>query len=69
MNFKITIYRNCIGARMGKLQTKLVLAMTLSKFTFELTDEKLKRNEIEFYPAQFILTPKENIMLKAIPRK
>lgn len=58
-------YRVCIGARLGKLQTKLILSMILSKFSFELSNKKLMDKEVEFYPAQFILTPKENIMMKA----
>ncbi|XP_070492972.1 uncharacterized protein [Chironomus tepperi] len=60
--------RNCIGARMGKLQTKLGLAMILSKFSFELVDKKFMREELEFDKKSVILAPKENIMLKAIPR-
>ncbi|CAG9801978.1 unnamed protein product [Chironomus riparius] len=60
--------RNCIGARMGKLQTKLALAVILSKFSFELVDKSLMDKEFEADPAQFITTPKEPIMLKVEAR-
>ncbi|KAL7027300.1 hypothetical protein ACKWTF_005399 [Chironomus riparius] len=61
--------RNCIGARMGKLQTKLGLAMILSKFSFELADKSLMDNEIKFEKRQFVLGPEENIMLKVRARE
>jgi hypothetical protein len=54
---------------MGKLQTKLGLAMILSKYSFELADKSLMNNEIVFEERQFILSPKENIMLKVRPRE
>ncbi|KAG5684478.1 hypothetical protein PVAND_013710 [Polypedilum vanderplanki] len=62
--------RNCIvsGARMGKLQTKVGLATVLSKFRFEFVDKSYMYKDIEFDTRQFILTPKESIQLKAIPR-
>nr|AHJ10934.1 cytochrome P450 6FV2 [Chironomus kiiensis] len=56
--------RNCIGARMGKLQTKLGLVAALSKFSYELADKKLLHTEIQFDPRQFILTPKQEVMYK-----
>ncbi|KAL7027301.1 hypothetical protein ACKWTF_005400 [Chironomus riparius] len=60
--------RNCIGARMGKLQTKLGLAMILSKFSFELADKSLMHGELEYDTKNTILAPKDSIMLKAVPR-
>jgi hypothetical protein len=48
---------------MGKLQTKLALAMILSKFSFELVDKSLMHKEFETDPTQLIMTPKEPIML------
>lgn len=60
--------RSCIGARMGKLQTKIGLVTLLLKFKFELVDQSLMHKELEFDPPQFILTPKASIMLKALPR-
>jgi len=53
---------------MGKILTKLGLAMILSKFSFELVDEILKYRELEFNPTQFILTPKETVLLKVTKR-
>ncbi|KAG5684482.1 hypothetical protein PVAND_013714 [Polypedilum vanderplanki] len=60
--------RNCIGARMGKLQSKLGLATMLTKFRYELIDKSMLHKEIEFDPKQFIITPKTKIVLKAIRR-
>ena len=66
--YKYTGPRNCIGARMGKLQTKLGLATLLLKFKFELVDQSLMHKELEFDPPQFILTPKTSVILRATPR-
>ncbi|XP_037051281.1 probable cytochrome P450 6a14 [Bradysia coprophila] len=61
--------RSCVGARMGKLQTKIGLAAILQKYKFEFVDQSLLHKEItEFYPAQIILTPKTNFMLRATTR-
>ncbi|CAG9801671.1 unnamed protein product [Chironomus riparius] len=60
--------RNCIGARMGKLQTKLGLVAILSKFTFELDDKKFLHTELEYDPRQFVLTPKHEVMYKISSR-
>ncbi|XP_037033219.1 probable cytochrome P450 6a14 [Bradysia coprophila] len=60
--------RNCIGARMGKLQTKIGLAAILLKFRYELVDQSLMRTEMKFDADQFILTPKTNVILRATAR-
>jgi len=60
--------RNCIGARMGKLQTKIGLVSLLTKFKFEFVDKSLMRKELEYDATQFILTPKMPVMLKASAR-
>lgn len=57
--------RNCIGARMGKLQTKIGLAVLLSKFRFELVDRNEMHKELEFIPTLFLLAPKTETMLRA----
>jgi len=49
--------RNCIGMRMGKINTKVGLATVLSKFQLGFVDKKIAESEIEFHPKQFILTP------------
>jgi len=43
--------------------------MILSKYSFELTDKSLMDNEIEFEKRQFLLVPKDNIMLKVRARE
>lgn len=60
--------RNCIGMRMGKLTSKLGLALVLSKFNVELADNSMKDKELEIHPKQFILTPLKEFNLKITPR-
>lgn len=50
---------------MGKLQTKLGIALILSKFSFELAEKSLEKNELDYDSKTFILCPKYNIMLRA----
>jgi hypothetical protein len=54
--------------RMAKLNLKVSVAMMLSKFTFELSDESLYHEEVKFNPKMFPLQPANNILMKAIPR-
>ncbi|CAG9801977.1 unnamed protein product [Chironomus riparius] len=61
--------RNCIGLRMGKLQTKIGLATILSKFSCKLVDESLMHKEFEADPSQFIIKPKVPIVIKFMNRK
>lgn len=60
--------RNCIGMRMGKLTTKIGLALILSKFNLEHSDKELIDNELEFHPNQFVLTPKKLFNIKITSR-
>lgn len=60
--------RNCIGMRMGKITTKVGLALVLSKFNFDFCDKTLADKEMEFHPNQFILTPKEIFNFKITAR-
>lgn len=60
--------RNCIGSRMGKLQVKIGLFSVLSKFSIELVDKSLITKEVEFDVTQFLLVPKNSIMMKVTPR-
>jgi hypothetical protein len=53
---------------MGKLQAKLGLATILAKFRFELTDKSMMHKEIEFDPRQFVIMPKNKILLRAVCR-
>lgn len=54
--------RNCIGMRLGKLQTKLGLITMLKKFKYGL-DKRHKNRDIEFDPRHFLLQPREDIFL------
>lgn len=60
--------RLCIGMRMGKLVTKIGLALILNKFNLELTDQRMKENELQFHPAQGVLTPMEKLNFKISAR-
>lgn len=61
--------RNCIGMRLGKVTTKLGLAIVLSKFTLEFCDKEIADKELEYDKMQFILTPTKTFNLKLTPRK
>lgn len=59
--------RNCIGLRLGKMQTKVGLVLMLQKFKYELEDG-LQNHEMEFDPNIFLLTPKGALNLKVFER-
>lgn len=56
--------RNCIGMRMGKLTTKIGLAIILLKYNLELSDKEMINKELEFHPNQVVLTPKKLFNIK-----
>lgn len=58
--------RICIGKRMGLLTVRLGLFLMLQKFNFEFPDEKIP--EIFFSPKQFVLTIRDDILLKISKR-
>lgn len=60
--------RICIGMRMGKLTTKIGLALIMHKYKLELTDESMANMELKFHPSQGILQPIKNFNLKVTPR-
>jgi cytochrome P450 family 6 len=60
--------RNCIGMRLGKLTTKIALAVIMSKFTLEHTDMEMANQELSFHPNQFVLTPQKPFNLKIATR-
>lgn len=60
--------RNCIGARMGKLVTKIGLALILSKFNVELHDKDLMHKTLTFHPNAGILSPIKPFNLKVTTR-
>lgn len=59
--------RNCIGLRLGKLQTKVGLISMLQKFKYEL-DESLKNGDIEFDTRHFLLQPRNDFYLHVSKR-
>lgn len=60
--------RICIGMRMGKLTSKIGLALILRKFELDLIDESLAHAELKFHPSQVILTPIDHFNLKVTAR-
>lgn len=59
--------RNCIGMRLGKLQTKVGLISMLHKFKYEL-DDQLKHGDLEIDPRHFLLQPRDDIFLRVSKR-
>lgn len=59
--------RNCIGMRMGKMQTKVGLVLMLQKFQYEL-EAKLKGKPMEFDPKVFFLAPRVDVKLSVLHR-
>lgn len=59
--------RNCIGMRLGKMQTKVGLLLMLKQFSFELDPDEIKKG-LEFHPSVNVLAPKETIYYKVKKR-
>lgn len=59
--------RNCIGMRMGKMQTKVGLILMLQKFYYEL-EPKLIDQKMEFDPKLFLLSPRFGVNLRVFKR-
>lgn len=59
--------RNCLGMRLGKLQSKTAIILLLRKFQFELAEEH-KNTELKLNPLTMVLTPMTGINLKVISR-
>nr|UEN71149.1 cytochrome P450 4AV17 [Meteorus pulchricornis] len=53
--------RNCIGARFGRMQTKVALVKILQNYTVDVSDKTDKNYEIN--QKMFLLTPKNGIYL------
>lgn len=60
--------RNCIGMRLGKMQTKVGLVLMLRDFQYALQPED-QNKEIEMNPKVFVLTPQNKINLRVTKRK
>ena len=56
--------RNCIGMRMGMMQTKVGILLMLQKFKYELKS----KHDLKFNPQLFLLSPKDSIELSVIKR-
>lgn len=60
--------RVCIGMRLGKMMTKLALAVMLEKYSYEFSDDQKKR-KLVIAPETFIMTMTPGIELKIRKRK
>lgn len=60
--------RNCIGMRLGKLQTKIGICLLLQRFHYELDEPNNKDSDMEFDPRHFLLQPRNNIYLHVLKR-
>lgn len=56
--------RVCIGARMGKLMTKMGLAIILAKFHIELGNDLKKEQELKISKNSIILAPENGINIR-----
>lgn len=56
--------RNCLGMRLGLLQSKIALVLLLQKFEFEL-DERHKNTELKINPTSPVLASIGGLNLKA----
>lgn len=59
--------RNCLGMRLGKLQSKIAIILLLQKFKFEL-DDIHKNTELKIHPINNVLASKNGINLKVFRR-
>lgn len=59
--------RNCLGIRLGKLQSKIAIVLLLQKFKFEL-DDLHKETELIMNPSSVVLAPIHGLNLKIMRR-
>lgn len=59
--------RNCIAMRMGRMESKIGLAMLLQEHNYNLGDDLIDR-DLEISPGTFVLAPKGLIQLKISTR-
>lgn len=60
--------RNCLGMRLGKLQSKVAIVSLLRKFKFELADEHKNTSELTINPTSIVLAPINGINVNATTR-
>ncbi|CAG9802511.1 unnamed protein product [Chironomus riparius] len=61
--------RHCIGMRMARVSSKLIIAALLSKYTFSLEDQRLNHEDVNFDIKSFPLRPDHDVQLRATLRK
>lgn len=54
--------RNCIGMRLGKMQTKVGLVLMLQNFRYALEASQMNK-ELELDPKSFLIMPRNKINL------
>lgn len=59
--------RNCLGLRLGKLQSKIAIIKVLQKFRFELSEQHLNK-ELEMSPKTVVKSPINGINLNVFTR-
>lgn len=61
--------RNCIGIKLGKIETKIGISSMLKNFSYTLGDQHVGKEELEISPTSFVMAPKSSIKLKVNSRK
>lgn len=59
--------RNCIGKRLGMLQTKIAIILLIQKFKFDLDDQH-KNTELTLNPRSIVLAPIHGLNFKVSSR-
>ncbi|XP_031625467.1 probable cytochrome P450 6d5 [Contarinia nasturtii] len=59
--------RNCLGLRLGKLQSKLAIVLLMRKFRFELDDQH-KNTELKLNPRSTVILPLNGLKFKVLRR-
>lgn len=61
--------RNCIGMRLGKMQTKVALVLMLQHCRYELGNPQYYHKEISFSSSSFVTASIDGIQIKVLPRR
>lgn len=61
--------RNCIGIKLGKMETKIGIVLMLKNFSYTLGDQHVGKEELEISPTSFVMAPKCSIKLNVHSRK
>lgn len=59
--------RNCIGLKLGKMQTKVAIILMMQKFKYEL-EPKLLHWDMDFDPKMLFLAPRLDTNLRVLKR-